>query len=225
MMFMPEGWDWKWDRRPGSKLPKEFQRYLSDPEVLGMSLGGRIHWSVMVEPTATMLLGVLISLWMFASAPPGAENIGNVAFILLVIVSLRWVFKYYLWNRELIFITGKRVITVTGIINRSVAMMPLSKLTDMNYTRTPWGMLLGYGTFRMESAGQNQAIEMLRRIPKPDESYRYVQNLLFGRGTTDVVLVDVKTEKPVTTKMRERMFPTREGGFRIEPADEDWYEK
>jgi hypothetical protein len=126
-----------------------------------------------------------------------------------------------------VFITTKRVITVSGIITRRVNMMPLSKMTDMNYTRTPMGLILGYGSFRLESAGQNQAIELLGRIPDPDDSYRYVQNLLFGRGTTDVILVDVKTDKKVNVNWRGRIFPSaRGGGASLEPADdEEWYDK
>jgi len=119
------------------------------------------------------------------------------------------------------------LIAVTGVFVRNVAMLPLAKLTDMNYKRSVIGMLLGYGSFRLETAGQNQAVEMLGRIPDPDASYRHLQNLIFGRGTTDVILVDVKTAKKVNVNWRGRIFPGSGGrGASLEPADEDeWYDK
>jgi hypothetical protein len=225
MFFLPQ--PWAWDKRQGRDLPNEFVRYLSDPELNNPALGGQIHWSVMLEPVTTTALGLFGCFWLISALPPGLELVGQLTILVILYLLGRLALKYYLWYRELVFITTKRVITVTGIINRNVAMMPLGKLTDMNYLRTPMGLILGYGSFRFESAGQNQAIELLRRIPDPDDSYRYVQNLLFGRGTTDVILVDVKTDKKVNVNWRGRIFPSgKGGGASLEPADdEEWYDK
>lgn len=182
----------------------------------------------LVTRALAVLTGILAFIFSFLVLTTGPEGFRFFDVVVIIVIYLigDLAFNYYLWYRELVFITTKRVITVTGIINRNVAMMPLSKLTDMNYTRTPAGLLLGYGSFRFETAGQNQALELLGRIPDPDASYRYVQNLLFGRGTTDVVLVDVKTEKKVNVNWRGRLFPTgRSGGATLEPAEDDeWYD-
>lgn len=225
MFFLPQ--PWVWDKRQGRDLPSEFLRYLSDPELNNPALGGQIHWSVMLEPFTTTVLGLFGCFWLINVLPPELALVGQLTILAILYLLGRLALKYYLWYRELVFITTKRVITVSGIITRRVNMMPLSKLTDMNYTRTPMGLILGYGSFRFESAGQNQAIELLGRIPDPDDSYRYVQNLLFGRGTTDVILVDVKTDKKVNVNWRGRIFPSgRNGGASLEPADdEEWYDK
>ena len=34
-------------------------------------------------------------------------------------------------------------------------MMPLAKVTDMSFQRSPIGRILGYGEFILESAGQD----------------------------------------------------------------------
>jgi membrane protein YdbS with pleckstrin-like domain len=225
MFFLPQ--PWAWDKRQGRNLPPEFLRYLSDPELNNPALGGQIHWSVMIEPVFTTVAGLFICFWLISILPSDVVILGELLVLAILLLIGRLALKYYLWYRELVFITTKRVITVSGIITRRVNMMPLGKLTDMNYTRTPMGMILGYGSFRFESAGQNQAIELLGRIPNPDDSYRYVQNLLFGRGTTDVILVDVKTDKKVNVNWRGRIFPSgKGGGASLEPADdEEWYDK
>jgi hypothetical protein len=70
---------------------------------------------------------------------------------------------------------------VSGIIARKVAMMPLAKLTDMSYKRSTIGVLLGYGTFVLESAGQDQALSRIDYVPRPDELFREISELLFGK--------------------------------------------
>ena len=59
-------------------------------------------------------------------------------------------------------------------------MMPLAKVTDMSYNRSPLGRLLGYGTFVMESAGQDQALHRVEWVPDPDQTYRAICAEIFG---------------------------------------------
>jgi uncharacterized membrane protein YdbT with pleckstrin-like domain len=60
---------------------------------------------------------------------------------------------------------------VSGIFARNVAMMPLSRVTDMKYVQTFSGRLLGYGNFEIESAGQDQALRSVKNLPNPNELY------------------------------------------------------
>lgn len=221
MFFLPQRW--AWDRRPGRELPDEFLRYLSDPELNRMTLGGQVHWSVMIEPVFTTVAGLVACFWVISLLPPNVVLIGELLVAAILFLLGRLAVKYYLWYRELVFITSKRVISATGIFNRNVAMVPLSKLTDMNYLRTPLGLLLGYGKFRFETAGQIQALELLGRIPDPDDSYRYVQNLLFMRGNTDVILLDVKTEKPINVNWEGHIVDKGEEKVVEQIKDDNWY--
>ena len=41
--------------------------------------------------------------------------------------------------------TDKRLIMTYGLLTHKVAMMPLRKVTDMNYGRSLLGRMLGYG--------------------------------------------------------------------------------
>jgi hypothetical protein len=61
-----------------------------------------------------------------------------------------------------------------GLVTQQVGMMPLAKVTDMSYNRSPAGRLLGYGTFVMESAGQDQALHRVRWVARPDQTYRAI---------------------------------------------------
>jgi membrane protein YdbS with pleckstrin-like domain len=63
---------------------------------------------------------------------------------------------------------------IEGILARKVAMMPLLRVTDMKYTQTPVGRVLGYGTFELESAGQEQALRKIENLPNPTDLYLQV---------------------------------------------------
>ena len=78
------------------------------------------------------------------------------------------------WYYDRFILTNKRVMLVEGIIARRVAMMPLARVTDMKYTQSPLGRVLGYGTFEIESAGQDQALRSVPNLPNPTELYLQV---------------------------------------------------
>lgn len=75
------------------------------------------------------------------------------------------------WYFDRFILTNKRVMVVNGIITRKVAMMPLLRVTDMKYEQSPLGRLLNYGTFVLESAGQDQALREVKHLPNPNELY------------------------------------------------------
>ena len=64
------------------------------------------------------------------------------------------------------------------------ASMPLhqalTKVTDLTFRRSLRGRLLGYGTLIVESAGQDQALSHIDYIPRPEEVYEALSELIFG---------------------------------------------
>jgi hypothetical protein len=58
-------------------------------------------------------------------------------------------------------------------------MMPLVKVTDMRFSRSIVGRLLGYGEFRLESAGQDQALGRIPWVADPDATYRELCAIIF----------------------------------------------
>ncbi|MFC0528231.1 PH domain-containing protein [Phytohabitans kaempferiae] len=75
------------------------------------------------------------------------------------------------WYYDRFILTNKRVMVVNGIVTRKVGMMPLLRVTDMKYEQSPLGRLLNYGTFVLESAGQDQALREVKHLPNPNELY------------------------------------------------------
>jgi hypothetical protein len=58
--------------------------------------------------------------------------------------------------------------------------MMITKVTGMSYLRPFVGQLLGYGTLRVESAGQKQDLETIKCLPRPEEVFMAVSELVFG---------------------------------------------
>jgi len=61
--------------------------------------------------------------------------------------------------------------------------------TDMSYSRSIPGRILGYGQFIMESAGQDQALHDINWVPDPDHTYRAICAEMFGVDDHDRVRV------------------------------------
>jgi hypothetical protein len=54
-------------------------------------------------------------------------------------------------------------------------------VTDLTYEQTLLGRVLDYGSFVIESAGQEQALSRVDYLPDPNLRYHQVSELLFGR--------------------------------------------
>ena len=77
---------------------------------------------------------------------------------------------------------------VNGIVTRKVAMMPLVRVTDMKYEQTPTGRALNYGTFVLESAGQEQALREIKNLPNPNELYLRVVEEMYEPAAVEARL-------------------------------------
>lgn len=92
--------------------------------------------------------------------------------ILAWIGVMAWVgWRIAYWHFFRFILTNKRIMLVQGIIARDVAMMPLLRVTDMKYEQSPMGRMLNYGTFVIESAGQDQALREIDYLPNPNDLY------------------------------------------------------
>lgn len=104
-----------------------------------------------------------------------------LATLVVVAFGLRFFSRWLRWAyyRRLL-ITNRRVIEVDGLLGSSVASMPLFRVTDALLVRSPAAELLGYALFKIESAGQDQA---LGRINFLDHADRF-HTLLIQLATT-----------------------------------------
>ena len=168
-------------RRP--RWSKDAEKYLLPAEQPPV-IATRRHWAVLIVPVAKALPVLAVAVWVLTVDPDNrvTASVGLLALVgALGYLALRggeW------WMRHFI-VTNRRVLLTTGIIVRTVALLPLRRITDLTYKETLLGQLLGYGTFRFESAGQQQALSEITYLPRAGVLYRDVSDLLFGGNGAD----------------------------------------
>jgi uncharacterized membrane protein YdbT with pleckstrin-like domain len=162
--------------------PREIDEYLLPTERRIIRV--RQHWaSAWVDVTQTSLF-VLLMVVAERYLPDGVL-IDNVTYYLALVAVVRFTVIVLLWWTERIVVTDKRMMLSRGVITHRLGMMPLSKVTDLTFERTMAGRMLGYGTVIVESAGQNQAFEKIKYVPRPEEVYEAISEMIFGdRGRT-----------------------------------------
>lgn len=155
----------------------DLRRYVLPTEQIVVAT--RRHWAALLGPVASTA-GVFVVIAVLVSMAP-AEAQEAVAWLWLVFFAalLRLLYKWFEWRHEWFIATDKRLLLLYGLIIHKVAMMPITKVTDMGYTRTPGGYLLGYGRFVLESAGQDQVLRQIDWVRNPDETYRTLCGELF----------------------------------------------
>ena len=137
-------------------------------------------WKPVTQTALFLVAMVLLERFL-----PDSVLIDNLTFYLALVAVLRFTVLTILWWIERIVITDKRVMLAQGIVVHSVGMMPLGKVTDLTFERSLGGRIMGYGTLIVESAGQIQALNRIDYMPRPEEVYEALSELVFGeKGKT-----------------------------------------
>ncbi|GAA0538116.1 membrane protein [Saccharopolyspora subtropica] len=159
--------------------PRDPDEYLLDTERRVIRV--RRHWAVLVWDlfeAVGLLVGLVLVSYL---VPPGnGWLVQNVLWYAGLAVLVRFAYQVLDWYVERIVVTDKRFLITSGIFTTNVAMMPITKVTDLTFARTLMGRILGYGTLVVESAGQIQALNRIEYVPSPDEVEDAISGLVFG---------------------------------------------
>ena len=159
------------------RASKDVQKYLLPDERAVVAT--RRHWAVLLEPTAKFLPVFLIGGWLLVLDPN--NKVTSSAGLLVLVGSLVYYgLRVGEWWMRTFIVSTRRVLLTSGVIVRTVTLLPLRRITDLTWKETFLGQLLGYGTFRFESAGQQQALSEITFLPGADVLYRRVSGLLFS---------------------------------------------
>jgi uncharacterized membrane protein YdbT with pleckstrin-like domain len=91
------------------------------------------------------------------------------------------------WVNERYIITNRRVMEVTGIINKHVRDSALEKVNDVDMKQSIVGRVLGYGTVQIIT-GSDIGINLFHRISNPVRFKRAMLNAKEQLHTTDLPL-------------------------------------
>ncbi len=164
---------------PGRAKLRGLDRYLLRGEYLVAEI--HRHRIVLLKPFLAVLAAVVLAVWVDLNVGGNEPSpIVRLAWAFALAVAAWATWRWLEWRNERFVVTDKRILLFRGFIIKKVPMMPLTKVTDMTYERSIMGRLLGYGTFVLESAGQDQALSRIDHVPNSDENYRKIIAELFG---------------------------------------------
>jgi membrane protein YdbS with pleckstrin-like domain len=157
---------------------RQVERYLLPTERAVITT--RRHWAMIAEPVASAVLAVVAAGWGVVQVGDAFALLVNVITLAAVIVLVRMLWKLYEYRRDWFVVTDERLLLTYGIITRRVAIMPLTKVTDMSYNVSVLGRVLGYGEFVFESAGQEQALHSVNFLGRSQFLFSVLSEELFG---------------------------------------------
>jgi hypothetical protein len=121
--------------------------------------------------TWQLFLMAIVAFWIIQT---GMSLLG-IATLLVFVMGLRFCVRALRWAfYQRTYLTTRRVMEVDGFLGTRVNSMPTAHITDVMLRRNPLGELLGYGTFRVESAGQDQALGTLDYLLDPERFHDLV---------------------------------------------------
>jgi uncharacterized membrane protein YdbT with pleckstrin-like domain len=135
------------------------------------------HWKVLVGPAILGVLVVAAAVAVAVAIPAGPQAghirlaILAVAVVLLLIVVLRPVLR---WKTTTYELTTGRLRVREGILTRRGRDIPLTRISDVSFTRSLLDRLVGAGRLVVESPGEHGQI-VLTDIPQVER----VQAILF----------------------------------------------
>lgn len=182
-----------------NRNPQVIVRGLGDPAPYLLPeetvvVGVRRH--VMVLAAALLeTLGFIAGAFMIQLLIPYVPIVESITLLIVLAALVRFAYLVLEWRMERFVITTQRALLVHGVITRHVAAMPLRKVTDLTFEKPLIGQIFGYGTFIVESAGQDQAMSRIEFLPHANRLYLKVSDLLFG-GNSPVIEADLLTDPP-----------------------------
>ncbi len=156
---------------------------LLNPAVERRVIRVRRHWAMLIKPLAQTVVVVLVAFVLSRLISGAGSSLWLVQSLLwyaAVAALVRYAWKVLEWWVEVVIVTDKRFMITSGIIETKNSMMPIGKVTDMSFLRPVIGQILGYGTLRVESAGQKQDLEKIEFLPRPEEVFLAISELIFG---------------------------------------------
>lgn len=133
-------------------------------------LVSRQHWFILVSSIVLEIIIILIIITLAVIAgiywPEFALLIGAVGTILLLLPLSTMIRDILAWMNRQYIVTNRRVIQISGILNKNVTDSSLEKVNDVKMEQSALGRLFDYGDIEILTASELGA-NLFRRIEEP----------------------------------------------------------
>ena len=124
---------------PNETVPRAIYRILL-PQERGV-ITVRLHPAILIKPVAHALGGLALA-GLISTIAHLDSTVLLVVWLLWLVLAGRLLFKIYEWLDDYFVVTSVRLLLARGVFKKTVSMMPLTKVTDMRFVRSPMGRLL-----------------------------------------------------------------------------------
>jgi membrane protein YdbS with pleckstrin-like domain len=153
------------------------------------------HWIHLVKEFLIGAVATFVIGWVTGfMAKSNQRAVVSILLIIWVIIMVYVGWRVADWYFDRFILTNKRIMVVNGLVTRTVGMMPLVRVTDMKYQQSALGRMLNYGTFVVESAGQDQALRRVPTQPNPNELYLRIVEEMYEPEAVEARLAQVPDE-------------------------------
>ena len=120
--------------RPGppalpARATKDVDKYLLDDEKPAV-LAVRRHWAVLIEPTVKFVPAFLVGGWLLLFDPE--NRVTSSAGLIVIVASLvYYALRVVEWWMRHFIVSRRRVLLTSGVIARTVTLLPLRRITDL----------------------------------------------------------------------------------------------
>lgn len=130
-------------------------------------LVSRQHWFVLFRMIILELIAMLVLVVILVIAQASLPNLPvGFGYVLLVLPLLSMAREFMIWWNRQIVITNRRVIQLSGIINKNVIDSSLEKVNDVKMVQSFWGRLFHYGNVEILTASEMGA-NLFKKIGNP----------------------------------------------------------
>jgi uncharacterized membrane protein YdbT with pleckstrin-like domain len=130
----------------------------------------RQHWFLLASSIFVELALVLIILAVAITAavfiPPYALIIAAIGFVLILLPLFTMLRDIMLWSNRQFVITNRRVMQISGVLNKQITDSSLDKVNDVKMEQSAFGRMFDYGDIEILTASELGA-NLFPRIERP----------------------------------------------------------
>ncbi len=132
------------------------------------------HWFVLIANAAYAIVMWLIAVVLLVlsstifNGNSGITSLLGWVVVVLVVVGLAWFgWQVLVWQNEQFVLTNRRVLRLTGVLNKTVMDSSLEKINDAVLTESVFGRMFGFGDLEIQTASESgiDRLRMLRDAP------------------------------------------------------------
>ena len=141
----------------------------------------RTHAKALILPAlALIVVGAAVGVGT-ALMPAEARPVGTLAVVAAGLVLVLWwvVVPYLRWWTTTYTVTNRRLITRSGILNKTGTDLPLNRVNEVATERSLLDRMLGCGTLNISTAAEDGMV-VLSDVPDAERVHTEISELLFG---------------------------------------------